>query len=289
MPNEAFVLLKALGPHPNILIAFGCDRFPTGEANLYTEYCSGGDLHSQMLHYQKLHRIPSERFILHTFLSLAHALSYVHHGIRWDPRTQQYWRDPGFNTPYLHGDVKLENLFLRWSDEAKRLGLPDVILGDFGAAQPASKFKGIAGTTGYQAPEAAVVHNMKYHDLPAYRAAMRTTGYMTPASCVFSMGQVMHFLCTGRQHVVGANPDTQPVRDRENGMIGVKLGGRHGYDTKELEIAVRQCLQKDPSKRPTTTEEGLLRSVAVFRAALAERMRASPRIPRTMWACPAEE
>ena len=58
LPNEAFVLLKALKPHPNILEAFGCGLFGKRLSNLYTTYCTGGDLMSQMLHFRKINRTP---------------------------------------------------------------------------------------------------------------------------------------------------------------------------------------------------------------------------------------
>jgi hypothetical protein len=104
LPNEATVLLKALRPHPNILRAFGCDRFGGMISNLYTEHCSGGDLTEQMLHFYKINRTPPEKFVLHVFISLAHALCYIHNGLRWDPEEKVYWQEPGFNTPYIHAD-----------------------------------------------------------------------------------------------------------------------------------------------------------------------------------------
>jgi serine/threonine protein kinase len=104
LPNEATVLLKALRPHPNILRAFRCDCFGGMISNLYTEHCSGGDLTEQMLHFHKINRTPPERFVLHVFISLAHALCYIHNGLRWDLEEKVYWQEPGFNTPYIHAD-----------------------------------------------------------------------------------------------------------------------------------------------------------------------------------------
>ena len=288
MPNEAYVLLQALKPHPNILQAFGCDQYPDSEeSNLYTQYCDGGDLHGQMLHYHnKMRRLPSERFVLHIFISLAHALSYIHHGLRWDAETQQYQKEAAFEAAYVHGDIKLENVFLRWSDEAKQTGLPDVVLGDFGTARPAHKFRGISGTEHYQAPEASHVHEMKTANPAEYKKMAKTTGIMTPASDVFSLGQVIYYLCKGEHHAVGADPFTDPVRRSIRGTVGVEIGGPRGYATQELVVAVRQCLQKEPGRRPETTEEGLLASVAIFREALEKRMMNNPRIPREMWASP---
>jgi serine/threonine protein kinase len=269
LPNEAFVLLKALKPHPNILQAFGCDLFGVRIADLYTAYCNGGDLTEQMLHFVKIKVTPPERFILHVFISLIHALAFIHHGLRWDSKRLAYSKDPAFETAsYVHGDFKAENCFTFWSEDAVKRGLPDVVLGDWGFAQPAHSFRGIAGTPSYQAPEIAAVYRLRQTDGNAFNAVMRTTGYMTPAADVWSLGQTIHKLCTGREHVVGANPMTFPARVTQRGMIGVKLGGTRGYETKALQEAVQLCLIKDPTMRPKTDEGGLLRAVAIFQEAL---------------------
>lgn len=286
LPNEAFVLLKALRPHPNILHAFGCDLFGDRKANLYTAYCSGGDLTEQMQHFLKIKVVPPETFILHVFISLVHAVSYAHHGHRWDPKTKSYSKDPGFNAPIVHSDLKAENCFLSWDDDAVRRGLPSVVLGDWGFAQPAHTFRGIAGTPGYQAPEIAAVYKLQQTDRDAFNRALTTTGYMTPAVDVFALGQTIHKLCTGREHIVGADPMTFPVRVTERGLIGVRLGGRRGYETSTLQDVVQCCLLGNPLMRPKTDEGGLLHAVTAFHDALKELEGRSQRIPNSMWASP---
>ena len=286
LPNEAFVLLKCLRPHPNILQVFGCDLLGRRTANIYSAYCSGGDLTEQMHHFMEMKITVPERFVLHVFISLVHALSYAHHGLRCDPKTKSYSKVADFETPFVHGDQKLENCFLRWSDDAIRRGLPDVILGDWGFAQPAKTFKGIAGTPGYQAPEIAAVYKIQRTNPAAYQAALRTPGYMTPATDVFSLGQTIHKLCTGREHIVGADPLTFPIRVTERGLIGVKLGGRRGYETQALKEAVQWCLSKDPLMRPKTDEGGLLRAVAIFQDALEKLEARYSKTSNEMWASP---
>ena len=286
LPNEAFVLLKALRPHPNILHAFGCDLFGERRANFYTAYCSGGDLTEQMAHFLKIKVVPPETFVLHVFISIVHALSYVHNGLRWDPKTKSYSKDPGFEAPIVHADTKLENCFLSWDDDAVRRGLPNVVLGDWGFAQPAHTFRGIAGTPGYQAPEIAAVYKLQETDREASNRALTTTGYMTPAADVFALGQTIHKLCTGREHVVGADPMTFPILVTERGLIGVRLGGRRGYETSTLQEVLQWCLLKNPVMRPKTDEGGLLYAVTVFQDALKELEGRSQRIPNYMWASP---
>jgi serine/threonine protein kinase len=286
LPNEAFVLLKVLNPHPNILEAFGCDLFGKRFSNLYTAHCTGGDLLTQMQHFCNINRTPPERFVLHAFISLAHALCYIHNGLRWNLGTKLYSQDSGFDQPFVHADLKLENCFLHWSEEAMRRGLPNVILGDFGAAQPEAVFKGIAGTPGYQAPEIVAVYKLQQTDLEAFKVAMKTTGYMTLAADVWSLGQTIHMLCTGRQHLVVADPLTLPVRNTTHGMVGVKLGGRRGYDTAALQETVQSCLAKDPLMRPKTKEGSLLGAIAIFQDALEKLESQSPKIPSKMWASP---
>lgn len=286
LPNEATVLLKVLESHPNILRAFGCDLFGGKISNLYTEYLNGGNLQEQMYHYIRVDRTPPEAFVLHAFISIADALAYCHNGLRsWDSTAKRYLQEPGLTTSYIHGDVKLENVFLSWTDEAKHRGLPTVILGDFGAAQPADRYRGIAGTPGYQAPELAEIYNLRDTNRREYIKAMKTTGYMNPAADVYSLGQSIHKLCTGRAHVTGADPESFPVRKTEDGMIGVRLGHRRGYDTQALEETVKWCLRHDPLMRPKTEEGSLLISIAIFRDAL-EALEKTDRIARNMWATP---
>jgi serine/threonine protein kinase len=174
---------------------------------------------------------------------------------------------------------------MRWTHDDILRGLPTVILGDFGHAQPVNNFRGIVGTTGYQAPELALIYRLRQTDRAAFRVAMKTTGYVTPAAEVFSLGQSIHRLCTGREHRVGADPETLPVRHTKRGIIGVKLGGGQGYKTEALQKTVQWCLRKDPEMRPKTVEGSLLGAVAIFQEAL-EELESGPTIPREMWASP---
>lgn len=116
LPNEAKLLLVSLRPHPNILRAFGCDLIECDKgwykANLYSEYCAGGDLYDHILAVANSKRSAPESLALHIFISLAQALAYLHHGLHWDPKVNRYWQEPGFIT-YVHGDIKPSNVFLR--------------------------------------------------------------------------------------------------------------------------------------------------------------------------------
>lgn len=79
---------------------------------------------------------------------------------------------------------------------------------------------------------------------------------------------------------------TFPVRVTERGLIGVRLGGRRGYDTSTLQEVVQYCLLRNPLMRPKTDEGGLLHAASVFQDALEQLEGRSQRIPNYMWASP---
>ena len=271
LPNEAELLLVSLRPHPNILRAFGCDLIECKEgwyrANLYSEYCNGGDLFDHILAIASSKRSAPESLALHVFISLAQALAYLHHGLDWDPIVNRYWQEPGFIT-YVHGDIKPSNVFLRWSSETDRSGLPDIVLGDLGATQPQNSFRGLSGTEGFLAPEIMHIWRLSETNPVEYRVKARAVGHMTTATDVFSLGQTMHLVGTSRIHAVGMDPETEPAVKTKKGMVGVRLGTDPVYETKALIHVVKACLQPDPKKRPVVREGGLLDDVATCREAL---------------------
>jgi serine/threonine protein kinase len=283
LPNEAQVLLVALRPHENILRAFGCDflgvQKSNFKANLYLEYCSGGDPTEHIVATASSQRSVPESMALHVFISLSQALCYLHHGLRWDSEALCYRKEPGF-VSYVHGDVKCENVFLRWSNDAERVGLPTVVLGDLGITQPAKTFVGISGTERYQAPEVARIWALYESDKKAYMVKTRETGHMTTATDVYSLGQVVHMVGTNRMHATGEDPMTKPAVSTKRGMVGVKLGLRPTYETEALTTAVQACLQPDRTARPMVKEGGLLDAVAVCRAALGSLMGAGRVVKR---------
>jgi hypothetical protein len=79
---------------------------------------------------------------------------------------------------------------------------------------------------------------------------------------------------------------TFPIRVTERGLIGVKIGGRRGYETQALQEAVQWCLSKDPLMRPKTDEGGLLRAVAIFQDALEELQSRYSKMSNDKWASP---
>jgi serine/threonine protein kinase len=277
LPNEAKLLLVSLRSHPNILRAFGCDILGCHKggykANLYSEYCAGGDLIDHVRTVASSKHTAPESLALHVFISLAQALAYLHRGLHWDPKANRYWQEPGAIT-YVHGDIKPANVFVRWSDEAKRTGLPEVVLGDLGCTQPENAFKGLTGTEGYMAPEVAHVCSLSKTNPVEYRVKRRAVGHMKTATDVFSLGQTIHLVSTSRHHAVGMDPETEPAVRTGKGMVGVSLGTEPPYVTQALIKAVKACLQLDPKKRPVVREGqgSLLADVAVCREALKKML-----------------
>lgn len=289
MPDEATLLMNTLRPHPNILEVFGCDLFGGLKANVYTEFCAGGDLMDQIMHFFDMNWFAPEMFALHVLLSLSNALAYLHYGLRWDSQVKQYWAEPG-HVSIVHGDIKPENVFLRWSNKPERAGFPDIVLGDFNQSQPANNFRGYSGTCGYQAPGIDAIHALKTTDPEGHRAALRTTGHMTFASDLYSLGQTIHMLVRGRLHVVGADPYVSPVQavidEQRRKSVGVDFTaqGKPSYRTKGFTEAVQWCLQPDPAMRPKVMEGSLFGVLKIFRKSLEEMLQEGEKIPGAMWA-----
>lgn len=81
-----------------------------------------------------------------------------------------------------------------------------MVFGDLGLAQPAETFRGIAGTETYEAPEIVKVSELRRTDPAAFDRIMGYTGFMTPATDVYSLGIVLHMVATLRTHESGADP-----------------------------------------------------------------------------------
>lgn len=271
-PNE-YNVLSTIKPHPNILKVFGCDLLGLRHANLYTEFCNGGDLSEFAVKRPGAGDLVPENFALHVFISLIRALAYLHYGLRWNAEYKRYCQETKY-TPCVHGDVKPENVFLKWTQNPQQPGMPDIVLGDFGFTQPASRAEGVTGTTAYQAPELAAIRALKKVDPKAYERTMSTRGHMTFATDVFSLGQTMHVVCKAMLHQIGGDPHTKPVRRVMVGkrwqMIGVELDSSEvpSYVTPEIEDSIKRCLAPNPAMRPTMGLNGMLQMVEVFRKAL---------------------
>ncbi|EME82123.1 uncharacterized protein MYCFIDRAFT_77586 [Pseudocercospora fijiensis CIRAD86] len=156
-PNDA-VIANLMKPHPNIVRLFSCSRdedrsAEPGQYEIFMEHCNGGDLYVQAHHFiQKNKEIP-DSFVLHATIQLLEAMAFIHHGLRYCGHGK-YTVDPGFKS-IVHGDLKPENVFLKWSKPRKVDDLPTLVIGDFGGAKPAGKYYHCvsAGTEMFHAPE----------------------------------------------------------------------------------------------------------------------------------------
>jgi len=110
---------------------------------LYLEYAPYGNLKGLLWRYRYWHQFLPEAFIWHVFDSLAHAVENIRDcsldDMPWD--TDRTRPEPGDNPRLVHFDIKLENVFLGYSDPvdasrerggARKYGYPIVKLGDFG-------------------------------------------------------------------------------------------------------------------------------------------------------------
>ena len=251
VPNEARILQK-VQPHPNIIHFFGIEQSPLGPDRhlIFTEFCSGGDLLDQLKKFQGLKIRTPEVFTLHVLVSLADALAYLHHGLR-QKEGSAYDKNNDHAT-LIHGDIKPDNIFLRWP--GKEIGLPDVVLANFGMAQVAAESLGITGTSGYDSPEVREVALLR-DVAPAAYERRKASRIMTAKSDIYQYGLILHLLATGGHFDTGSDPSS------------ISLPLPHQSVTGLIALIV-WCLQPDPAERPECTsslEHGILFAVEMFR------------------------
>ena len=253
LPNEA-TMLSRLPDHRNIVHFFHVERPPAGDGRhlIYLEYCSGGDLLEQLMASQRTKFPTPPVFTLHVLVSLAQALAFLHYGTRWNAKTARWTRCRGRHDAIIHGDIKPDNIFLRWPVKPEH-GMPDIVLGDFGMSQFAHSSWGITGTPSYDSPEVLAVSSLRNTDREAYERERVKPQIMTEKSDVYQMGLLIHLLATGRHWRTGDDPTEieYPVRGFSEAVVGV------------LPFMV-WCLQSDAEERPRCAievEDGCLPQV----------------------------
>ncbi|KXT03506.1 hypothetical protein AC578_1644 [Pseudocercospora eumusae] len=195
-PVEAKVLL-GLRPHPNVIDLFVAeeeDEQP-GQWNLWFENCKGGDLQYQIDYWwSKRQKAVPEIFLLHIIVSLFDGLAFLHHGLRYDTETGQYTQDED-HEPVVHGDVKPDNIFLRWHPTRKYLGgMPEMVIGDFGTAKFASDPdpKVLPGTFEFHAPEDVAVYHPADFCAEHLAKFYEMTRLRKSASDIWAAGQILY-------------------------------------------------------------------------------------------------
>jgi len=74
LPHEGFILSSAIAPHPRILKIVGFQRASGSGANLFFQYCEGGNLKDFAREYGR--GLP-EPFVWHIFVQMAEALALI--------------------------------------------------------------------------------------------------------------------------------------------------------------------------------------------------------------------
>ena len=272
LPNEAR-MLERLRPHPNIIHFFGKEQSCAfrGWHLLFMEYCTGGDLLEQLRKFQDM-KIPTpEIFTLLVFIGLAQALACIHHGLRHEKSTT-YHKDAG-HISMIHGDIKPDNVFLRWRN-SNTTGLPDVVLADFGMAQLACESWGITGTPTYEAPEVKAITDLRESDPKEYTRRKNAPGIMSTKSDVYGLGLVLYLMVKdGKQFESGADPMIVELPERYQDVTG-------------LLAALCWCLQPDPELRPECTaalDNGLLHAVDTFEKKRDAMCKTTGVLERSIW------
>jgi NIMA (never in mitosis gene a)-related kinase len=243
-------MLTHLQPHhANVIRYFAVEASPQGLERyyIYLEFCSGGDLLDQLRSFRNSSTAPGPTapvvFTLHVIVSLAHALAFLHHGLRW--KTETTYEDPKEGKAWdavIHGDIKPDNIFLRHHPHAQVKGLPDVVLGDFGMSQFASQSTGITGTPGYDSPEVRAVADLRDTN-PTLYDRRRNARVMTTKSDVYQLGLVMYLMGSGRHFKIGADP------------AGIELESLEYKGVTGFLALMVWCLQPEAKERPECTSE----------------------------------
>lgn len=209
--READALSKA-GTHHHCLSVLEV-RDTDEEVFLVTDFCKGGDLYdycfpSELSQNEGSIWVLEEAEALDLFTQLLLALEHVH------------------SCGYVHGDVKLENVFMHSPEH--------IVLGDFGLATPftkGDKRKANLATTHYCSPEA-------YLDLPVEG----------PESDVWSLGIVLFIMLHGRYPFFG---------DSKTEVMQAICGSTPRFDSDisaSVQHMIARMLTKHPRHRITIPE-----------------------------------
>jgi serine/threonine protein kinase len=147
-PAEARILGNLAQLHPNIIRLFCCDLNIVdglGYAQMLFEFCQGGDLLEQ-----SRYRRATPFFALHVVISIAEALTFLHHSLASDG--QYLYKRVMHGEAIVHQDIKEDNIFLRFPG-SQYGNLPDIVLADFGCSNPASQTIPGVGCVGFMSPE----------------------------------------------------------------------------------------------------------------------------------------
>ncbi|EGP85500.1 unnamed protein product [Zymoseptoria tritici ST99CH_3D1] len=277
-PVEARILLKHLKPHPCIISLLACTADPDerGRYKLWMQYCSGGDLIGQAWASKNRRLVIPEQFVLQVAIQISEALAYLHHGLR-HVGEGKYTQDAGHEA-VIHGDVKGDNIFLRWQKSADRIGnMPDVVLGDFGAAKLASDRNIMTGmgTPGYHSPEdRAVYGNRDWNDPSNRHVFIEMISRRTTGADIYAFGQVMYQLATKDDKCwpIGQDPASLEISAE--------------YSTPGLRNFIVSCLAVDPRRRGEASfapGTGFLPAVQRLRDARADLVQSRRAPSRLEW------
>jgi NIMA (never in mitosis gene a)-related kinase len=190
-------------------------------------------------------------FTLHVFVSMIHALAYLHYGIRYEAEMGEYTQTKVYEA-IIHGDIKPENIFLRWppgttNESMGRNTLPEIVLADFDMVALDSESWGIKGTPDYDSPEVHAVARLKDVDWKAYERA-RDAKVMSVKSDVYQLGLIIHLMAAGAIFKMGTDPSTIELKEDYRDLTGFLS-------------ALVWCLQPDVEHRAecsASAEHGLL-------------------------------
>lgn len=192
-PHEVDILSGL--PQNNFIIrylGFSDESSSTDECAIVLEHCAHGDIRN-FYQTQELENkaVFSEAFMRTVFSQLANALAFIHEGTgRQNSCESPYW------LPLIHRDIKLENILIKTLGSKGDYSSIVIELADFSLAtyyNPGNTAKCIQGTTAYWAPE------LTWLDM-----------VFTPASDIWAMGAVMHYLA----HIFLPVEDIRTTKER---------------------------------------------------------------------------
>ncbi|KAK5134910.1 hypothetical protein LTR08_006000 [Meristemomyces frigidus] len=279
LPGEVKAFTQHLQKrHPNIVVFHSFNLFPDedpsashGFCEIVLEYCSGGDLadYCGNLFDRQLYTAPL--FVLHFIASMSDALAFIHLGCG-PSGVGSLEAPPSNHQPFIHCDIKPNNVFLRWTESSEH-GMPTIVLGDWGFSTLERKSTGVCGTPGILPPEAIRVWDYCDTNPEAHRIAQRSQ-ILTCASDVYTFGATLYTLAFtknfdnssfGSSSSDGGNPFEPP------GLVEDFAATTLARFPAVLET-MQRSLAEHPSQRVTTAE---LRNVVPMIKQLIARLYAA--------------